>query len=220
MITVSEAVENYIHQSPYLLEAITDDIINYTALARKIKDEIEEELHKDIQVGAIVMALKRLKPKLNRLNIQDEVLSYVNKMGEIIVRSDLIDFTFKNSVTLIQKQQKLLREIENMKDIFHASSKGVYETNIVSSKKIEDIVENIFGSEELLHKTEKLGAITMRLPADNITVPGIYYYILKKIAWEGINISEVVSTTNEFTLIIDQKDVNRTFSLLHNMTQQ
>ncbi|MEH0157146.1 hypothetical protein V6R21_23695 [Limibacter armeniacum] len=220
MITIAEAVEEIVRTSPFLEEAIVDGIINYTGLARHIKEEVEQKLYKEVQTGAIVMAIQRLKPKLSKLNIEDELISYLKNMGEIIVRSDLIDFTYKNSQTLIQKQQQLLREIEGKKDIFHASSKGVYETNIVTSRGMAPEVERIFSGEALLNKLESLASITMRLPSDNIDVPGVYYYVLKKIAWESINIVEMVSTTNEFTLILYKKDVNQTFNLLNSMTDQ
>lgn len=220
MITIAEAVEEIVRKSPFLEEAIVDGIINYTGLARHIKEDVEKLLFKEAQTGAIVMAIQRLKPKLSKLNIEDELMNYLKNMGEIIVRSDLIDYTFKNSATLIQKQQRLLKEIQTMKDVFHASSKGVYETNIVTSRSMGDVVERIFGEEDLLNKLTHLASITMRLPDDNISIPGVYYYILKKIAWESINVVEMISTTNEFTLILNKKDVNQTFNLLHSIMNE
>ncbi|NME71943.1 aspartate kinase [Flammeovirga aprica] len=217
MITIAEAVEEIVRKSPFLEEAIVDGIVNYTGLARQIMPEVEDKLMKDVQIGGVVMAIQRLRPKLSKLDIEHEVLNYLKKMGEIIVRSDLVDYTFKNSPSLIGKQQELLRSIQGEKDVFQASSKGVYETNIVTSKKMLDQLLTIFEGEEIISRKENLASLTMRLPQDNTSVPGIYYYLLKKIAWEGINIVEVISTTNEFTLILAKRDVNRTFSLLHNL---
>ncbi|NJK96693.1 MAG: aspartate kinase, partial [Bacteroidales bacterium] len=36
----------------------------------------------------------------------------------------------------------------------------------------------------------------------------------KQIAWEGISILEAVSTTNELSIILNDKDVDRAFSVL------
>lgn len=37
--------------------------------------------------------------------------------------------------------------------------------------------------------------------------------ILKILAWEGINVVEVVSTFSEFTIILEDEEVSRAFSL-------
>ncbi|MNY34064.1 hypothetical protein D3C86_1683760 [compost metagenome] len=48
----------------------------------------------------------------------------------------------------------------------------------------------------------------------NSEVYGIYYYILKHLAWEGLNIVEIVSTANEFTIIVKQDHVDKAFKVL------
>ena len=56
--------------------------------------------------------------------------------------------------------------------------------------------------------------ITHYLPHEKTEIAGYYYYILKRIAWEGINIVEILSTTNEFSIILDETDVDRAFAVL------
>ena len=41
-----------------------------------------------------------------------------------------------------------------------------------------------------------------------------YYYIFKMIAWYGITVLEVISTTNEFSIVVEQKNINDAFSVL------
>ena len=36
---------------------------------------------------------------------------------------------------------------------------------------------------------------------------GLYYFILSKMAWKNISIIEIISTTNEFTLVLNNDDV-------------
>jgi hypothetical protein len=59
-----------------------------------------------------------------------------------------------------------------------------------------------------------LASITIKLPIVNTEISGIYYYILKHLAWEGINIVEVVSTANEFTVVVKSDDIDSAFSVL------
>ncbi|MEZ4889515.1 MAG: ACT domain-containing protein, partial [Crocinitomicaceae bacterium] len=66
----------------------------------------------------------------------------------------------------------------------------------------------------LITSTQDLASITVKLPRINIEIYGIYYYILKQLAWEGINIIDVISTANEFTVLVSQDDVDKAFKTL------
>lgn len=69
----------------------------------------------------------------------------------------------------------------------------------------------------LISKMSKLSSITIKLAQQSTEISGIYYYILKQLAWENISLVEVLSTTNEFTLIMEDSYVEQSISLLMNM---
>ncbi len=211
-------VEEIIKKSPFLEEALAEGIINLSSLSRQIKPEIDEQLNKDVQIGAIVMALKRLSPKFDP-NLKIKVKKVINKLGDITVRSKITYYTFKNSDSLIEKQAELLKKLKGKKDTFYAFSQGVYETTIILSDSEQNDVANIFKNEFLVQETKGLSSITIKLPSENADVSGIYYFILKKIAWEGINILDIISTTHEFTIIVNDENVDRAFSILKNLNK-
>jgi hypothetical protein len=212
-------VEEIIKKSPFLEEALAEGIINLSSLSRQIKPEIDEELLKDVQIGAIVMALKRLSPKFDP-NLKIKVKKVISKLGDITVRSRITYFTFSNSETIIDKQAELLKRLKGKKDTFFAFSQGVYETTIILSDSEHSDVVTLFNSETLIQETSGLSSITIKLPSENADVSGIYYFILKKIAWEGINILDIISTTHEFTIIVNDESVDRAFSILKNMNKE
>ena len=63
MVTVPETVLEIIHESPFLEEGLSRGLINLSSLAREMKSEVEERTMKDVQIGSIVMALKRISIK-------------------------------------------------------------------------------------------------------------------------------------------------------------
>lgn len=65
-----------------------------------------------------------------------------------------------------------------------------------------------------------MASITIKLPTSNTEISGIYYYILKHLAWEGINIVEIVSTTNEFSVVVNSDDIDAAFSVLMQLKKQ
>ena len=213
MKTIASVVEQYIKTKPYLSTAMTQGIINLTSLARQIQPEIEETLKKPARSGAIVMALKRISDNLEFLSTH-KIVKVLKGIGDITVRSNLIDFSFKISETLLNAQAQFLSEVNDNPNIFYTSSRGVTESNIIVSSNAAAQLENYFQSERLIEKTEDLSSISIKLPTENVTIPGIYYFIFQRLSWEGVNIYEVISTSNEFTIIVGEDQVNSAFKAI------
>jgi len=84
MRTIAAVVEHYIKSKPFLLSALSQDIINLTSLARLMTPDIEAELGKGVKQGAIVMALKRLSEDLD-FRLHHRILKVMKNIGEITV---------------------------------------------------------------------------------------------------------------------------------------
>lgn len=212
-MTIGKITEDIINRSPFLREAITEELINISSLARKIKPEIEEVIKKEVKEGAVVMAIKRMSPgHYHKINLK--IRNFMSDIGDFIVRSDLEDFTYANSDSLRAKQVDLMRAINKEKDYFLTVCRGINETTLIASKTIAPSVQQLFSDETVKSHTSNLASVTIKLPAKNVEISGIYYYILKHLAWEGINIVEIVSTTNEFTIVVSSEVVDLAFSVL------
>ncbi len=213
MLSIGKITEEIIGRSPFLREAMTEDLINISSLARKIRPEIEEILGKEVKEGAVVMAIKRMSPGLyHRLNIK--ISSIVGEIGDYLVRSNLEDFTFENSESFRLKQPELLQIFQAESNAFYTVCRGVTETTIIASHSVSAKIKDLFRSERLKSHTNDLASITVKLPSVNSEVYGVYYYILKQLAWEGLNIIEVVSTANEFTVVVKQENIDKAFKVL------
>jgi hypothetical protein len=218
-MNIAQAVDTYISRSPFLEEALADNLINISSLARQMQPDIEKQLNKPIQTGAIVMAINR-RPVQAAFRISKSIREFMVRLGDIIVRSDLRDYTFENSAGLNACNRLLMDGIAGEKDLFCTISQGVFETTLVVSNYLAPRVQDFYKNEKLLASKEKLSSVTIRLPESNTEVSGIYYFLLKQLAWIGINICEVISTSNEVTLVVSEKDVHKAFALLMEMKQK
>lgn len=216
MKTIASQVSEYVKSKPYLSTALSQGIINLTSLARQIQPEIERSLRKPARSGAIVMALKRISDNEEFLSTH-KIINVLRKLGDITVRSSLTDYCFRLSESLLLSQAKFLNGIQDKKDIFYTSSRGVGESNIVVSSNLAPLIEEVFKNEICIDKIENLSAITVKLPTDNVKIPGIYYFIFQRLSWEGVNINEVISTSNEFTILMDEDSVNVAFEVIKNL---
>lgn len=216
MRTVQETVETIIKRTPFIEEAMQDKLINVSSLARLIQPEVEKTLGKEVKTGAIMMAVNRMSP-VEILKIRKNIKSLSLKLGDFIVRSDLFDYTFKNSNSLPVNISKIFARIGNNRESFFTVSQGIFETNIVISSNLKEEIDEIFSEEEMINSMSKLASITIKLPKTNLEQSGIYYFILKQLAWANIPVQEVISTTHEITLVVKEEDINKTFSILIDM---
>jgi len=218
-MNIAQAVDEQISKSPFLEEALSENLINVSSLARKLKPDLEKQLGRDVQTGAIVMAINR-RPAQASFRISKTIREFMLRLGDIIVRSDLRDYTFENSSGLNTCNRLLMDSIAGEKEIFCTISQGVFETTLVVSNLLSNRIKDIYSNEKYISGKERLSSVTIRLPESNTEVSGIYYFLLKQLAWMGINICEVISTTNEVTLVVSEKDVHKAFALLMEMKQR
>jgi hypothetical protein len=211
--TIQEAVEITIRKTPFLEEALNEKLINVSSLARVILPEVSTLLNKQVKVGAVMMAINRLSPA-NELRIRKNIRKFTLSLGDFIVRSDLSDFTFKNTNTLFKEIARILNEAANNSESFITVSQGIFETNIVVGEAMLPYVKEFFTREKLIHNIKNLASITIKLPKENLEQPGVYYFILKQLAWANIPLQEIISTTNEMTLVVKEKDINKAFAIL------
>ena len=216
MKTISQAVSEYIKSKPFLSSALNDGIINLTSLSRQIKPEVEEILRKKVNNGAIVMALNRLSISFE-FQYTHKIVKVLKNIGDITVRSNLVDYNFKVSDTLLSNQSLLLKDLNDNKKIFYTSSRGVDECNIVVSEDVTSLLEEKLSNEICLSKTDNLCSISFKLPEENVSIPGIYYFVFQKLSWDGINISQIISTSNEFTILVAESGVDKAFSIINKL---
>lgn len=214
MLTVPEAAEKIINRSRYLSEAISKGIINVSSLARYIKPELEQLLEKKVSYPAVVMALNRLSTQIKPKYVSNSIFK---TPPDMILRSNLIEVCIANSDNLIEKYPQLLNLSKNNGKHFFTATQGVFETTIIISKDLYGAIKEILKDESIVSKFENLSSITIKLPKEAISTPGIFYFFLKSLAWEGVNIIEIVSSYLEFTLILPDKETNRVFSILQSL---
>jgi len=136
------------------------------------------------------------------------------------VRSNITEYTYVNTETLLKKVQALILNIGSKREIFLNLSQGVTESTIIASGNIEKEIQQAFRNETLTVKLENLSSISIKLPQDTVDNPGAYYSILKLFALEGINMVEMISTFTEVSLIFRTNDIDRAFSVLTKATME
>jgi hypothetical protein len=213
MITVPEATEKIIKRSRYLSEAISKGIINSSSLARYIKPEIEQMTFKKVSQASVIMALNRLS---NDLKITQKKSMRKFSSHDVSIQSDIFEVVVSNSNRLSSKREDISRFQENNTNTIIVLV-GKSQTSMLAPKRYRVKIVKILEGEEVLYENQSLAAITVKLSKDTLETPGAFYSILKSFAWEEINIIDVFSTYLDFTVVIEEKDIDNAFSIIKSL---
>ena len=211
MKTIANCVEEILISQPFLEDALTRNILNFSALAEELREPISKMLRKTVKSGAIMMALRRYSPPKEMAN-KIKLNKVLKNLGDITVRSCLSDYTFKNSRSLVHGHSKMLEVIKEDPHVFYTFTRGVHESNVLITTALKQHIEESYKDEICTTVQDNLSAITIGLPKENTKIAGLYYQFFKRLAWEGIALYEVVSTTNEFTILVEDEVVDKAFS--------
>lgn len=209
MVTIARICEKLIEKKPFLQEALSNEIINYGALAETMMQDVEKEVGKKVKHAAVMMALRRLQEKLQKMPISHPKFT---QDCDLAVRSDLFE------VTIVRYPQtyKLISKFYDLVDAsdYLTVTSGTNEITIVAAKKYKNAVMRLVQKEDILVEINDLAALTVKLPKNAPDMPGIFYLISRALTWENITIVEVVSTYTENTLILRNKDISRAYEIL------
>jgi len=216
MVTISHVVQKLISDRVFVQEPMSRGIVSYGSLAEQLKPEVEEELGKEVKTHAIVMALRRyteiLKEKHRKISF--------DYSSEIIMKTDICDIAVLRSPTLLNKLKHLYDivnfEIGDILNIIH----GRYEVSVVTNERYREKSLDFLKGEKILNVEKNLVSLTLTFSKDFLYTPGVIFNVARNIAWENINIYEIVSTNTELTIIIHKKDAMKGYEALEKLIQQ
>jgi len=217
MVTVSHLVKHYVKDKPFLNEALSKRLISYGNLADDIKPMIEKELGKNVKHSAIIMALRRYAEQLEKE--QDKVKQF-DYTSEIIMKTNICDICVLKKPGLMKNLNNLYGMVDFDKGDMLDVILGNYEISIVTNEKYKQGFLKFLKGEKILNKESNLVALTMKFSDDFLHTPGVVFNIMRKLAWENINIFEIVSTLSELTLILKEKDAMRAYDALQSLVRK
>ncbi len=211
METISSIVKKIIETKPFIHESMSRGIISFGNLAEVLLPEIEKYYEGEVKNSAVVMALRRygseLKKKEKELHI-----SQINY--EITIKTNILDINIEKKATLFSKLTKLYQLVALEKGDFLNVTIGTNEVGIAISQKYSAEIANMLTGETILHRKKDLVALTVIFSGDFLFTPGVIYEAVRKLAWEHINVLEIVSTVNELTFVINRSDSGKAYESL------
>ncbi len=215
MRSISQHVQAIVEETPFISEVLSEGIGNNAAIARMIRKEVEKRVMEKVSEQAIAMALHRIPRQKPQITFGFKFLKYIS---DITIRSNLTLF-FVHNVPL---EKRLFERLSKFERNYHYSvygmTRGLVETLIVIRNDALPAMKRIFSKPSRV--VQHVSSITMQLPSASMPVPGVYYPILKALAWEGVNVVELVSAGTELTLFVADADVDRALHIVRSLSRR
>lgn len=208
------------------LQALQSGIANYTALAQRIKPEIEKLTASNVNTGTIVVAIKRLVDSLHKEEEIENNSTLDNNQSAIIegvrmsLTGSIMDVDFNESE--FDQLSRLLDEIFDKRSNF---SYNLFQSN----KQIRLLAEDVEEFRNLVSITSKKldGRIKERLSKITITIPphseedmdpnaySNFISVVSEIIYNSrIKLEDAFFTPNEIVLVLEDKDAARAYELI------
>lgn len=187
------------------------DVISFSNLSKFIQPKVEEKLGKKVKNAAIVMAIRRYTEDLK---VEKSAFSQEKIQYEISMKTNIYDVNLVRNDSFMSKLNYLYQKVDLAKGDFLNITIGTHEISLSISDKYKEIVDELVANETVMHKIDDLVALTIQFNGNFLKTPGILYLATRKLAWENINLIEIVSTMNDLTFVLSRQDSMRAFSVL------
>lgn len=186
-IPISKEVTAYLKRKPYVQESIEQEIVNYSALARKIAKDLG-----DISFEAVKSTLIRVANKINKEKKRRE--------QKIINLLSKADFSINNKIAAIHHTSLL-----NIESIAFSKTPSGY---------MYFIKENV--ADKLSFKKIDYGfaIIHIKNSKEIETTPGVAAFLLSILSSEDINVVHLMDCREDTFLVIRESDAPLAFKAL------
>ncbi len=191
--SVAQRVRETIQMRPSLLDALKLRIVNYSALARVLQEEIGEG-----SIEAVKAAIIRVSEEISdERGLQEERVRSILRESKV---------RLQDKIAVIISPSEL--EIPYLVTAYLTDS-YVY---VVDQTRLRGQLP------ESVQVTSNLVALILISPPRVEVTPGFVSFITQLLASRNINIVEFISCSTNTVIILDSKDALHAFSILQNFT--
>ncbi len=210
--TISEVVGDLLARDHAVNQHLRMGLINYHALASRIKPTVDRITKRDVNVNTIVVVIKRFSDAQSKFGLPPKMPGL--RDAKMTLTSGVIDLTITpkkaNFINELIRLVELSAKLEEHPDIFPLVSSIKIIADANDYGKLKAALKGQYSLKPRMN-TAKL---TIQLLEEVEKSPGIAAYITDMLYRNGINIVNAFLGYEEIILILDESDAPRAYSVL------
>jgi hypothetical protein len=207
--TAAEVTRHYIDDHPAIRDCLSYDVVNFTALARKVRAETGLANQEAIEV-----ACRRYQRHMRADRPLEMRVLDVVKASRIEVRTRVAIITARNDWDVLGRVldtgRQLLADRRHLLQLLQAPGA----VTILCEEDLVDLVLTAVGRRATLGVHRQLSAITVRSPEVIVETPGVLAFLAGALFRAGVNSLELMSVYTDSTFVVRETDVLHAFRIL------
>jgi hypothetical protein len=218
--SVSKAIKDILFSNSIYLNSLKLGIANFTALALKIKPELDRIIGSEVNINTIVVSIKRIADALEQNQDLDSIAQEEKEKlagARISLTGSILDVEFNKEMENIEKILELFdRQSDIRFNIFQSKNHmNLFIENISEIKKIFSNNDSPTITPSKIK--EGVSMITISLPWEETELRKTYQLLsmISTILYDNqISLHNAFFTPTEIVLIINDKDAAKVYELL------
>ncbi|TLZ72107.1 MAG: ACT domain-containing protein [Methanobacteriota archaeon] len=207
MATVARQVREYIAGHPSITDALKMDIVNYSALARRICKEL------GIRREEAVLAACRRYPVEKLRGYSEDAIRRMLKKSQVQTRTKVAAITVVEGVDVLQRLGDVVEELLDENKVCRLLQVSRGTVIIVDDTSVSRVTKKL-RPEHIISVARGLVEIAVTSPETIEKTPGLLAFLSGALASRGINIVEEMSCYTDTIFILDRKDMTRAMEVL------
>lgn len=208
----AEITRDYISRHPSIIDCLCYDIVNFSALARKIMEETGARNEE-----AVMVACRRYQQGLRGRRARENELIATIRNSRVRLKSKVAIVSARNEPRTVQAVQRVQHNIVSRDNIMLTVQQGSRVLTIILDEQNMEETVAALGRELVLGTRTRLGELTVESPETIVETPGVLARFTSSLAEAGINCLEVVSCSTESTFVVPEEDLMKAFSILSSL---
>ena len=218
---VAEAVQSVLDGMAFVRFPLSNDLINYSALARFIKPLVEERMGgRKAGMDALIMAVRRYARNLGGDGNSADLLKVMGE-AKLVLRTGMTVLHFGRTNEIYSK----LIDTEHNKVNWHSGDKMYVlqrseELMVTATSKLLPIIHVEIDRDDILAEYGNLAMITVENTEEPNRVPGGLAFIANQLAAINVNIFTVFNSITKMSFLVTEADASRAYDKLRKAIEE
>jgi len=206
-------IRGILNRYPTLFRSMQMGVLNYSAAARYIQEEVESLLQKEVEINTIVATLTRIAKVIDEMPTIDR--SEMFQRSRVYLTTGMaqleINSTTEDQNDILENLRTLkLKDIDNLS--IHQFPSCI---RILCSSNDAEVICNSLGEKYPIVLNDGYALLNMKLQSSIKDESTSIAHIIDLLNRNGINIFATYSVQDDILLVVKESDISRALELLH-----
>ncbi|HEV8595101.1 MAG TPA: ACT domain-containing protein [Thermoplasmata archaeon] len=207
MASVAQQVRQYIEGQPSLVDAIRMDIVNYSALARRIGRDL------GLRKGEAVLAACRRFPIESVKGYRENAVKKILLKSRIETRTTVATVTVVHGIDVLQRLGDVVEELLDENKVVRLIQVSQGTVIIVDDESASRLTKKLREG-QVIGVRRGLVELSVTSPESIEDTPGLLAFLSTALASRGINIVQAMSCYTDTIFLLEREDLTGAMDVL------